>query len=77
MSADFTPTFTVVNRHMPLRSDEVQSIQVQVTYPHRTADVHIVPARPLDGSTPQDQAILQEFERLRDALNHILDARKP
>lgn len=62
----------VKGRSIQPHSDEV-SFGLNVTYQDRECDIHIVPSQPLRGKTPENEAVLDELRRLRDALNGILD----
>ena len=66
----------VLARHKPLRSDEVLSIGLHLTYPDRECELQITPSPPLDGDEPETKAVLAEFRRLRDALDRILSEAK-
>ena len=68
--------WTVVGRHKPLRSDAVSFIGLHLTYPDRECDLQIVPSQPLVGEIPETKAVLEEFRRLRNALDHILSVEK-
>jgi hypothetical protein len=69
--------WTVVEREASLRGAEVLSIGIRLFYPDRECDLHIVPAPPLVGEIPEKEAVMDEFRRIRDALDRILSEEKP
>jgi hypothetical protein len=68
-------SWTVKDRHLEPRGDEVLALGLVVTYPDRSCDIHIALQHPLAGGTPESAAVLDELRRLRDALNDILGGR--
>lgn len=69
--------WAVKGREIQPSDDKVYSLGLNVIYPNRECDIHIFPALPLRGETPENEVALNELRLLRDALNHILDAQKP
>ena len=63
----------VKGRSIQPRNDEVSSLGLNVTYQDRECDIHIFPSQPLRGQMPVNEVAMDEFRRLRDALNSILD----
>lgn len=66
------PTWTIRTRHIEPRTNDVLSLNLHLGYLGRECDMHIFLMQPLRGQTPENEAVLDEFRHLRDALNDIL-----
>lgn len=62
-------------RRIGASAREVRALGLSVTYPDRVCDLSIQFSSPVDGKVPEAQIAMDEFRRLRDALDEILGGR--
>jgi len=67
--------WTVKDRYIEPRGDEVSALCLVLTYPDRECELRISLQHPLAGGTPENEAAVNEMHLLRDALNDILGER--
>jgi hypothetical protein len=71
------PNFIYIDRRHEPHSNKVSAVGFRLNYQDRECDLDIRISPPLAGDIPERKAALDEFQRLREALDHILAEHKP